>query len=219
MSTKRYMNPRAEDMDNSRADGITVAVIPPGRKFFAAPRAQEIHFYLSGEIGDPEEYTDWFHIIRTAGEEDLITIHINSGGGDLSTAIQFMRALKESSAIIVTSAEGYCMSAATLIFLCGDNVEISEHSMFMFHNYSGGIMGKGGEMYDSIAHEKRWSESLWRAEYKDFLTEPEIESMLAGKDIWMDGDEVLRRLNKKSKALQKEIKKKKIKELPEQTGK
>lgn len=199
----------AEEEESARSDGITVAVIPPSQKYFSVPRAQDIHFYLSGEIGGPEEYSDWFHIIRNATEEDTITIHINSGGGDLATTIQFLRILRESAAIITTSAEGYCMSAATLIFLCGDNVEISEHSMFMFHNYSGGAVGKGGEMYDLIAHEKKWSESLWRKEYKDFLTDAEIESLLDGKDLWMDGDEVLRRLNKKNKALLKEIKKKK----------
>lgn len=209
MPTKRYMNPRLADEQDQQANGITVAVIPPGRKFFASPIAQDIHFYLSGDIGGPEEYADWFHIIRTSSENDSITIHINSGGGEVATAIQFMRVLKEAEAMVTTSAEGNCMSAATLIFLCGDNIEISEHSEFMFHNYSGGMVGKGGEMYDNITHERKWSESLWRAEYKDFLTEAEIESMLNGKDLWMDGDEVLRRLNKKSKAILKTIKKKK----------
>ncbi len=84
--------------------------------------------------------------------------------------------------------------------------------MFMFHNYSGGLVGKGGEIHDAATYERKWSENLWKSEYKDFLTETEIASMLDGKDLWMDGDEVLRRLNKKSKAILKEIKKKKATE-------
>jgi hypothetical protein len=40
------------------------------------------------------------------------------------------------------------MSAATMIFLCADTYEVSEHSMFMFHNYSSATFGKGGEMFD-----------------------------------------------------------------------
>ena len=91
------------------------------------------------------------------------------------------------------------MSAATIIFLSADIFEISEHSMFMFHNYSGMILGKGGEMYDNILHERKWSEKLFTSIYKDFLTKAEVESILENKDIWMDSSEVLKRLNKKGK--------------------
>lgn len=87
------------------------------------------------------------------------------------------------------------MSAATMIFLCADGFEVSEHSMFMFHNYSGGTIGKGGEMYDNIMHERKWSEKLLRGVYTDFLTSDEIESILNNKDIWMDGEEVVKRLS------------------------
>jgi len=50
-------------------------------------------------------------------------------------------------------------------------------------------------MYDNIIHEKKWSEKLLREIYEDFLTEVEIESILNNKDIWMDSDEVIARLN------------------------
>jgi ATP-dependent protease ClpP protease subunit len=86
------------------------------------------------------------------------------------------------------------MSAATMVFLCADGFEVSGHSMFMFHNYSGGTIGKGGEMYDNIVHERKWSEKLLREIYNNFLTEDEIVSVLNNKDIWMDGDEVIERL-------------------------
>ncbi len=73
--------------------------------------------------------------------------------------------------------------------------------MFMYHNYSSGVVGKGGEMYDRLAHEKEWSEKLMRDIYADFLTEKEITSILDNKDIWMDGDEVIKRLKKKVRKL------------------
>jgi ATP-dependent protease ClpP protease subunit len=98
------------------------------------------------------------------------------------------------------------MSAATLIFLHGHQFEVSPHSMFMFHNYSSGVVGKGGEMYDRLAHEKDWSEKLLREVYSDFLTEKEITSILDNKDIWMDGDEVIKRLKKKVKVMDKKYK-------------
>lgn len=162
-------------------------------------------FYLSGAIEDSKEYIEWFDTIRNAGETDIVKIHINSPGGDLFTAIQFMRVLAESSATVVVSVEGACMSAATMIFLAGENFEVSEHSMFMFHNYSGMAIGKGGEMYDNIVHERKWSENILRSVYEDFLTEDEIKSILDNKDIWMDGQEVIKRIKLKSDKILKKV--------------
>lgn len=166
-------------------------------------QAVNIHeFYVSGDIESSEDYIDWFDIIRSSGPNDILKFYINSPGGDLFTAIQFMRVLNDTEANIIVSVEGACMSAATLIFLCGHQFEVSPHSMFMFHNYSSGVVGKGGEMYDRLAHEKEWSEKLLREVYVDFLTEEEITSILNNKDIWMDGDEVIVRLKQKVAAME-----------------
>jgi ATP-dependent protease ClpP protease subunit len=126
-----------------------------------------------------------------------VLIHINSYGGDLFTAIQFMRVFSETKANVVASVEGTCMSAATLIFLSAKHWEISKHSMFMFHNYASATIGKGGEMYDNIIHERKWSEKLWQDVYGEFLTPAEIKSILDNKDIWMTGEEVSKRLQEK----------------------
>ena len=171
--------------------------------------AVHIHeFYLSGDIDQPQEYIEWYDIIRSASQNDIIKIYINSSGGDLFTAIQFMRVLQETDATISVSVEGACMSAATLIFLQGHQFEVSPHSMFMFHNYSSGVMGKGGEMYDRLSHEKGWSEKLMRDVYADFLTDDEITSILGSKDIWMDGDEIIERLKHKVAIMEAELEEK-----------
>lgn len=162
-------------------------------------------FYLTGEIDSPEAYVDWFDTIRHAGDHDAIKIYINSYGGDLFTAIQFMRVLTETPAAKIVSVEGACMSAATMIFMCADNFEVTPHSVFMFHNYSGGTIGKGGEMIDQLLHERKWSERLLSEIYEGFLTDGEIKAMLDNKDIWMDGEEVVKRItariNKKKKVV------------------
>ena len=95
------------------------------------------------------------------------------------------------------------MSAATMIFMCADSFEVTPHSVFMFHNYSGGAIGKGGEMIDQLLHERKWSEKLMKDIYRGFLTDTEIKSMLDNKDIWMDGEEVVKRINAKNAAKDK----------------
>jgi len=172
----------------------------PKPKFFTQPAATALTFYLCGEIKPAEEYVEWFHILRSAGENDVIYIRINSEGGDLFSALQIVRAIQESQATIICSVEGICMSAATLIFLSADRFELSDHTMFMFHNYSSGTIGKGGEMYDQITHFRAWSEKLFTSFYSNFLTADEIKSMLDNKDIWLDAEEVAKRLENKVKA-------------------
>lgn len=165
--------------------------------FVGRPIGHVHEFYLSGEIISADNYTEWFDTIRHAGDSDVVKIYINSPGGDLFTAIQFMRVLAETEATVIASVEGACMSAATMIFLCAEQFEVTPHSMFMFHNYSGGTFGKGGEMIDQLQHERKWSEGLLREVYADFLSEDEITSILDNRDIWLDGKEILARLTNK----------------------
>jgi ATP-dependent protease ClpP protease subunit len=87
------------------------------------------------------------------------------------------------------------MSAATMIFLHGDEFEVTPHSLFMFHNYSAGVFGKGGEMFDQLQFERAWSEKFLSEVYHDFLTPEEIQSMLNNKDIWMTSEQVMARID------------------------
>lgn len=166
--------------------------------------AATVHeFYICGEIESPDQYIDMFDIIRHARENDVVKLYINSYGGDMFTGIQFMRVLAETEATVICSVEGACMSAATMLFLSADRWEVTPHSMFMFHNYSGGTFGKGGEMYGQIQHERKWSETLLNEIYEGFLTKEEIKSLLDNRDIWMDVDEVVLRMEERAELLMK----------------
>lgn len=172
-----------------------------GPIYYSKPSSYINSFYLY-DVTSPEDYTDWFDIIRGCTENDVVKIHINSPGGNLFAAIQLMRVLAETQATVICSVEGECMSAATMIFLQADILEVSDHCMFMFHNYSGGTFGKGGEMLDQLNYEREWSETLLREVYADFLSTEEIDSILNNKDIWMTGKEVVKRIEQKAEKLE-----------------
>jgi ATP-dependent protease ClpP protease subunit len=160
-----------------------------------------LEFYLLGEITKAEDYADWFDLIRNCGPNDVIKIHFNSEGGDLYTAIQFMRVLVECQGLTIASSEGACMSAATLIFLACDRYEVSAHTAFMIHNYSGAAFGKGGEMIDQLNFESKWAETIFKDAYTDFLTPKEITAVLKGQDLWMSAEDVITRLNSRQERL------------------
>lgn len=163
-----------------------------------------LEFYLSGPIQEPEAYISWFDDIRNANASDDVVIYINSPGGSLETAIQFLRVMSDSQAKITCSVEGSCMSAATIILLAADAYEITPHSLFMFHNYSSGMFGKGGEMYDQAVFERQWSKDFLNDVYKGFLTDAEIAQILDNKDIWMSANQVGERLANLAKEVTEE---------------
>jgi len=179
-------------------------VAPVVRGVFNRPTGQILDFYLNSAIGSPEEYAEWNQILRSSGEQDVVYLHINCYGGQALTAVQLMRAIAESRATVVASVEGACMSAATFLFLMADVCEISDHSIFMFHNFSGGTIGKANEMMAQVHHNDKWARTLMESIYQDFFTQEEIDSILEGKDYWLSPDEVTERLQKRNEILEKQ---------------
>lgn len=153
------------------------------------------HFYISESIIEPCHYTDMIHSIRYAAPQDLIYIHLNTTGGNAFTAIQLIQAMRESEAHIVTSMEGQCCSAGTLIFLSGREYLVHEHSLAMIHNYSSGVSGKGHEQRAQFEAIDKWFYKLAKEIYIPFLEEDEFEKVIGGSDLWLTADEVAERLN------------------------
>ena len=191
-------------MARARATDKDFEVSPVVRGVFNRPTGQILDFYLNSTIGSPEDYAEWNQILRSSGEQDVVYLHINCYGGQALTAVQLMRAISESRATVVASVEGACMSAATFLFLMADVCEISDHSIFMFHNFSGGTIGKGNEMMAQVHHNDKWARGLMESIYRDFFTQEEIDSILEGKDYWLSPDEVTERLQKRNDILEKQ---------------
>lgn len=191
-------------MARAKATDKDFEVAPVVRGVFNRPTGQILDFYLNSTIGSPEEYAEWNQILRSSGEQDVVYLHINCYGGQALTAVQLMRAIAESRATVVASVEGACMSAATFLFLMADVCEISDHSIFMFHNFSGGTIGKGNEMMAQVHHNDKWARNLMESIYQDFFTQEEIDSILEGKDYWLSPDEVTERLQKRNDLLEKQ---------------
>ena len=170
---------------------------------YQRPVANIYDLYLTGAITEAKDYQDWNQMMRAAGENDAVYIHINSNGGEIFTAIQLMRTMQETPATVIASVEGMCMSAATLLFLSADVCEISEHSHFMFHTYSSGNWGKGSEQLANVQADDKWARHLFNTVYKDFLSVKEIKEIVDGKDLWMNPAEVKKRLEARNKAHEK----------------
>lgn len=104
---------------------------------------------LYGEVCERTP-TDWFTGEKLEGDfitpegfrEDLaaaegcknLTVKINSGGGDLYTGIAIYNALKELDAHKTVVVEGLAASAASVIAMAGDEIQVYTGSTMMIHN-------------------------------------------------------------------------------------
>lgn len=176
----------------------------PYHHFEQAYTASHVHFYLSKEIGDPADYIDMIHRINTASSADVIFIHLNTPGGQLDTGVQLINAMQNSQAKIVTVLESMAYSLGTLIFLAGDEMVVNDHCLIMFHNFKGGVVGKGNELTSQLEATVKWFSALAKKIYIPFMSEEEFARITRGEDLWMQSPEIRKRLDKMMKTLNEE---------------
>lgn len=172
---------------------------------------QHIHFYISEDISDPELYADMIHRIYMASSNDVIYIHLNTSGGRLDTGVQIINAMQNSAARIVTVLDGMAYSLGTLIFLAGHEMIVNDHCIAMFHNFRGGVVGKGNEITSQLEATVKWFSELAKQIYIPFLTEDEFNRILKGEDLWMRSTEIRKRLDKMIKITNAKYEEKKTK--------
>lgn len=150
--------------------------------------------YLTDSIDEPSTYNELCFKLKTASPAEIFTLVINTPGGYIDSAVMLVDAIKSSKAKVIAEISGTVASAGTVITLACDEVNIADHTAFMIHNYSGGLQGKGHEMKAHQEFVDRNLNNSFKTFYKNFLTEAEMDSVIDGKDLWMDKAEVQARL-------------------------
>lgn len=165
------------------------------------------HFDLNDYIGAPSEYVDMLNIIRNATDLDAIVFHINSLGGRLDTTVQLINAMQSSPAKVYGIMEGDCASAASAILLNCDEIQIMPHTMMMIHNYSGGAVGTGNNMYNEILAYRNAYYDTFKEWYVPFLTEAEFDQMInSSTDVYINAKQVVERLERRNQYYEQEAK-------------
>ena len=79
-----------------------------------------------------------------------LTVWINSGGGDCFAASQIFTMLKEYKGKVTVKIDGVAFSAASVIAMAGDKVQMSPTAMMMIHNPATMIFGEVQDLEDAI---------------------------------------------------------------------
>lgn len=142
------------------------AALKPASLRFRAPRSATVRFDASRtaslkktapaeilimkEIG-PEEWglVDAKlirRLLKEAGEKTPIDLIINSPGGDAFEGFAIYNLLRDHQAKVSVKVFGMAASAASIITMAGDRVEMGEASFIMIHSAAGMVWGNAEDM-------------------------------------------------------------------------
>ena len=145
---------------------------------------------LNGEISDETWYGDevtpgLFRSELNGGEGD-VTIWINSPGGDCFAAAQIYSMLMDYKGKVNVRIDSLAASAASVIAMAGDTVEMSPVGMMMIHNPSTISIGDSAEMQKAIDRLGEVKESIINAyELKTGLSRNKL-SKLMDAETWFN---------------------------------
>ena len=153
----------------------------------------EYNLYLHGEIGQPDDFMEHFSVFKTASEGDVVKLYITSGGGSLSTGMEFIRHMKECRAPIIGILGVEVASMASAIAMECDEIEVDEMTTMLIHSFSYGAIGTESSVYNQAAFNNKLNERWIRKHYSEFLDETQLSDIFKGVDILLDSDEIQER--------------------------
>jgi ATP-dependent Clp protease protease subunit len=155
-------------------------------------------FVLSGEITEENinECVKWIIFENLDSKEKILTLYVNSTGGDLYQAFALIDIMQSSKHSVRTIGIGSVMSAAFLIFTSGTKGEryIAANTGIMCHQFAG---GGGDAKFHDLKAEMKENELLNQKMVNILkeatgLTPSRIKSkLLPASDVYMTAQEAL----------------------------
>ena len=100
---------------------------------------------IYGDIGFKVSAADFISQLKEKRYKSL-TVHINSGGGEVFDGLAIYNYLKNFSGRTVVIVDGLAASMASVIAMAGDEIRMSDNSFLMIHKPSGGVIGDARQM-------------------------------------------------------------------------
>lgn len=147
--------------------------------------SKNVTLFLRGSIQSFEDYSELFDLLPTLTENDTLSIILSSPGGDCEVGFAIIDHILGCAAPVSIEVIYPTYSMGAIIALCGDELILNADSYLMFHDYSGGMRGKGEETYQYTTNYRKAFKSRFKRICMPFLTEEECNNMFKGEDIYV----------------------------------
>lgn len=148
---------------------------------------READLFIFGDItswewfeSDVSSYT----LSRTLQDLDVdrINVHINSYGGEVAEGLAIHNSLKNHPATVRTICDGFACSAASVVFMAGDERLMNPASLLMIHNAWSSACGNAEQLRKAADDLEVISQTAAEAyKAKTNITEEALEELLANE--------------------------------------
>lgn len=142
---------------------------------------------ISGWKNSSEEVREQLGNLLDGGAKAL-NIYINSGGGSVFEAMEIVNLIKGLEVPKTARIGALCASAATIIALACDEVEMASNGMMMIHKPSIGVEGNEDDLNSSLNLLQNIQQSILKMYATKTGIEEERLSQLWLRDFWMNAD-------------------------------
>lgn len=165
-----------------------------------------IRVYLTDEgVNGTDSHLDQLEAILDATANDVVEVYcLGCGGGSADTIIMLLNALANSPAHTVTILEGHNASAASMPMMVTDDVRVGMYSSVMFHSVAGGVAGSMTNTAEAAKFYEQHYNKFFADLYNKFFSPEELSLIQNGREIYMDSEEIKRRLELRAELLAEE---------------
>lgn len=153
-----------------------------------------VDIYVYGSIG--EDWTDEaamtahrFAYLMQQANGDTVTIHVNSGGGDVFDANAMAEVIRSYKGKTIASIEGLAASAASYFALTADYVEMNPSALLMIHNPWGVCQGGSADMRKTADMLDKVRGTIVNQYVRRTGMEPEAIMGLMDAETWFSAEE------------------------------
>ena len=152
--------------------------------------------YIFGDITSYPWYEDdvsAYGLVKQLQDMDAdhIKVHINSYGGEVKEGLAIYNALKDSKMKVTTICDGFACSAASVVFMAGDERIIKEASLLMIHNAWTFVQGDSNALRKQADDlEKITQASVNAYKSKATISEDEIKELM-NNETWITAKEAV----------------------------
>ncbi len=129
--------------------------------------------------------------LAEAGDVEQVDVHINSAGGRADHGLAIYNVLRDHPAKVTVVIDGLAASAASLIAMAGDEIEMPTSALMMIHNPAMGAWGDARELRRMAEVLDKWTEVGVNAyAERTGLDKAEI-GRLMDAETWLTAEEAL----------------------------
>lgn len=128
--------------------------------------------------------------LRSIGARD-VTVSINSPGGDFFEGIAIYNLLREHPHKVTVKVVGLAASAASIIAMAGDDIQVARTGFLMIHNAWAVVIGNRHDLNDSADTLAAFDEAMADLYAQAAGISKEEAAKLMDDETWMNGQEAI----------------------------